>query len=274
MGGGFKRAEHKQGERRILWRIKVSGSRQFFFFFFVVNCLRSHSTVLARALHHKETTTKLKTAPSGKTNPCRKGEVDEEVRWGMQELSLCTTWIPVCKKQHVQLILRLDGGDQSHANGHERSGANDRVKSAKWVPDWMSIESSINFSFSRSYSVTSLFSSLQVDVDTLNHYGYALLSSSYNNSHPSPSRWSRQRVPSDQPITCQQLLGVGSRRPAGVEVEGKRSEVRSNWLLEQDDEFAAAGKVAGVMETCLWTLMICEWWSLRTSLNFWRVGQR
>lgn len=45
-----------------------------FFFFVVINRLRSHSTVLARALHHKETTTKLKTAPSGKTNPCRKGE--------------------------------------------------------------------------------------------------------------------------------------------------------------------------------------------------------
>lgn len=45
-----------------------------FLFFFVVNCLRSHSTVLAHALHHKETTTNLKTVPSGKTNPCRKGE--------------------------------------------------------------------------------------------------------------------------------------------------------------------------------------------------------
>lgn len=54
---------------------------------------------------------------------------------------------------------------------------------------------------------------------------------------------------SDQPITCQQLLGVGSRRPAGVEVEGKRGELRSHWLLEHDDEFAAAGKLAGVMET-------------------------
>lgn len=192
----------------------------------------------------------------------------------MQELSLCTTWIPVCKKTTRASYSSSWWRRSVTRNGNERSGANDRVKSAKWVPDCMSIESSINFSFSRSYSVASLFSSLQVDVDTLNHYGYALLSSSWNNSHPSPSRWSRQRVPpvlffiaaatSDLPIACQQLRGVGSRRPAGVEVEGKRSEVRSNWLLEQDDEFAAAGKLAGVMETCLWTLMICEWWSLRT----------
>lgn len=131
LGDKFKKAEHKQTERGILWRIKSLDLG------FCVNELDFRSIVMVCVFFIK----KKKLWQSWKWHTCGKIKSAHK-RTGVTEKRSKRKWararheFPFCvKTQYLELILCLDGGDQSHIMRTQRPEQMKRGGSVKRTPD-------------------------------------------------------------------------------------------------------------------------------------------